>query len=122
MRTSLHDRSSAQLAYFRTINRFVWAVAFGATAWLIVLCMKGAVLLYEAPASILDAAYWLSWVTYPPAALETVVGALLLVAFRPKEGADRIVVYAAPDRLRKARWMIYAIVVTPLPFAFAWIA
>lgn len=112
----------AQTAYYRAVNRFIGAVAVGAAAWLVVLCMQGAVLLYDAPATLGRAADWVSWLTYPPAALETVVGAMLLLVFRPREGKDRIVRYTSPEKFQRARWMCYGIVVAPLPFAVAWLA
>lgn len=113
-------RDPGQSAYQRLLNRFIWALILWTTAWLVVLCMKGAVLLYSAPASVSEAAYWLSWVTYPPAALEVLVGAILLAGFRPQDGADRVRRYTPPRRIQQARWALYALVVTPL--ALLWLA
>jgi hypothetical protein len=114
------DRNPGQAAYHHLLNRFTWALILWTTAWLIVLCMKGAVLMYGAPASVNEAAYWLSWVSYPPAALELLVSAILLAVFRPHNNADRSVRYAPPQRLQRTRWALYGLIVTPL--ALVWIA
>lgn len=115
-------RSPGQAAYYRVLNRFIWALVVWTTAWLIVLCLKGAVLLYDAPASVSRLASWLSWVTYPPAALEVLVCAILLAVFRPHEGDDRVVHYVAPERIQRARWVLYGIFIAPVPLAVAWLA
>lgn len=106
-------RSPEQAAYYRLVNRFLLALTVLTAAWLVVLCLQGAVLIYDAPASVSTAAYWLSWVAYPPAALEVLVCAALLLLFRPRD-VNRALKYAAPTRVQRARWLLYAIVITPL--------
>lgn len=107
-------------AYSGVLNRFLRVLILWTAAWLIVLCLKGAVLIHGAPETVAEVATWLSWLTYPPLALETLVGAILLVVFRPRNGADRSIHYPVPQRIRTTRWALYGLIVTP--FAVVWIA
>ena len=116
----ISNTDPGRIAYHRTLNRFIWALILWTTAWLIVLCMKGAVLLYGAPESVNTVAYWLSWITYPPAALEVLVSAMLLAVFRPRENADRVVRFTPSRRLQQARWAVYGLIVTPI--GLMWLA